>query len=200
MIIADTAAALRRLAPFLIAVLMVTVSGCAFAALSAAGPALGAGEYATAQTGDKLNDRDVAGPSDEQADRCNSLVQSPPGVEEFRMDKDGTIESRQWRLIKSAYGTRWAMVREKSAPEDGWQPKPGLSKLRFSPALTEQLKRGGEPLFLAYAPADTQVLAEGEELTVEAEVFGPSDGNFEWRGRRYSYVLVPELPCFKELR
>ncbi|HUY27082.1 MAG TPA: hypothetical protein VMV27_06640 [Candidatus Binataceae bacterium] len=173
--------------------------GCA-AALSSLGPAaLGAGEYAGMRAGDKATDRHTAGPHDEQAERCDTLVESAPGVEEFREHKDGAIDSRQWRLVDSGEGMRWAIVPEKMAPASGWQPKPGIAKLRFSPALAGQLEAGGDPQFLAYAPDDTQTIADSNQMTAMTEVFGPAIGTFQWHGRSYGYVLVKILPCFKPL-
>ncbi|HVA80614.1 MAG TPA: hypothetical protein VNF29_06795 [Candidatus Binataceae bacterium] len=173
--------------------------GCA-AALTSVGPAaLGATEYVGMRAGDKATDRHTAGPHDEQPERCDTLVESTPGVEEFRKNKDGTIESRQWRLVDSGAGMRWAIVPEKMAPAAGWQPKPGIAKLRFSPALADQLDAGGDPQFLAYAPGDTQTIADSNQMTAMTEVFDPAIGTFQWRGRTYGYVLVKILPCFKPL-
>ena len=190
----------RRAIPGLaIGILCGVLAGCA-AAITSLGPAaLGVGEYAGVQATNKATDRHTAGPRGEQGERCDTLVQTPPGVEEVREDKDGTIETRQWRLINTSDGMKWAIVREKMAPADGWMPKPGIAKLKFSPALADQLEPGGDPRYLAYAPDDTRTIADSDQMTTLTEVFGPSIGSFQWRGRSYGYVIVKMLPCFKPL-
>ena len=194
---------LRAYAPALalavLCALLSMMSGCAAAITSLAPAALGVGEYAGIKAADKSGDRHTVGPRDEQGERCETLVQTPPGVEEIRKNKDDSIDSRQWRLIASTGGTKWAIVRAKMAPPDGWQPKPGIANLKFSPSLPEQLEAGGDSQFLAYAPDDTKTIADSDQETTLTEVFGPTIGSFQWRGRSYGYVLVKTLPCFKPL-
>lgn len=173
--------------------------GCLAGITSLAPAALSVGEYAGIKVASKSGDRNTAGPHDEQGERCETLVQTPPGVEEVRKNKEDTIESRQWRLIDSGGAMKWAIVGAKMAPPDGWQPKPGIAKLKFSPALSDQLEAGGDPKFLAYAPDDTRTIADSDQETTLTEVFGPTVGSFQWRGRSYGYVLVKTLPCFKPL-
>ncbi len=174
------------------------LAGCALGLTTVAPAALSLGEYAGIQVA-KGPDRNTAGPEDEQGERCDTLVQTPPGVEEVRKNADGDIEARQWRLINSDDGMKWAIVQQKMAPADGWQPKPGIAKLQFSPELKSQLKRGGDPKYLAYAPEDTETIADSDQETTVTEVFGPPIGKFQWHGRTYGYVLVKKLPCFKPL-
>ncbi|MFZ1888459.1 MAG: hypothetical protein WAU33_10535 [Candidatus Binataceae bacterium] len=174
------------------------LAGCALGLTTVAPAAMSLGEYAGIQAA-KGPDRNTAGPSDEQDERCDTLVQTPPGVEEVRKNADDEIESRQWRLIDSGDGMKWAIVQKKMAPADGWQPKPGIAKLQFSPELASQLKRGGDPKYLAYAPEDTETIADSDQETTVTEVFGPATGKFQWHGRTYGYVLVKNLPCFKPL-
>ncbi|HUY28405.1 MAG TPA: hypothetical protein VMV27_13405 [Candidatus Binataceae bacterium] len=175
-----------------------TLSGCALGLSTIAPAAMSFGEYAGIEAA-KGPDRNTAGPEDEQSERCDTLVQTPPGVEEVRKNADDEIESRQWRLIDSGDGMKWAIVQPKMAPPGGWQPKPGIAKLQFSPELASQLKRGGDPRYLAYAPEDTETIADSDQETTVTEVFGPATGKFLWHGRTYGYVLVKKLPCFKSL-
>ncbi|MHB8382944.1 MAG: hypothetical protein ACYDC3_11490 [Candidatus Binataceae bacterium] len=175
------------------------LAGCALGLSTVAPAALSIGEYAGMQIS-KGPDRNTAGPEDEQSERCDTLVQTPPGVEEVRKNNDDAIESRQWRLIDSGDGMKWSIAPEKTAPADGWQPKPGIAKLKFSPALAPQLNRGGDPKFLAYAPEDTETIADSDQETTETEVFGPAIGRFQWHGRTYGYVLVDKLPCYKQVK
>lgn len=178
---------------------LCALAGCAAAVTSIGPAAMGAGEFAGVKAADNATDSGMPGPRSEQSDRCNTLLQTPPGVEEVRKDKDGTVETRQWRLVDSGNGTKWAIAPEKAAPPDGWMPKPGIGKLKFSPPLADQLEPGGDPRFLAYAPSDTRTMADSDQMTTLTEVFGPAIGTFQWRGRRYGYAIVRELPCFKPL-
>lgn len=192
---------LRGFAPALVLIaLCVALTGCAAGLVATAGQSvLSLGEAVGMQAGEHAADRHAAGPIDEQDERCDTLTQSPPGVEEFRKDKDDTVQSRQWRLISTAKGMKWAIVRQKMTPPDGWEPKPGIAKLNFSPPLANQLSAGGDPKYLAYAPADTETIADSDQMTTVTEVFGPSVGTFQWHGRSYGYVLVDRLPCYKPL-
>lgn len=188
----------RALALALSCAALVALAGCALGLTTVAPAALSLGEYAGIQVA-KGPDRNTAGPEDEQGERCDTLVQTPPGVEEIRKNADDEIEARQWRLVDSDDGMKWAIVQQKMAPSGGWQPKPGISKLQFSPELKSQLKRGGDPKYLAYAPEDTETIADSDQETTVTEVFGPPIGKFQWHGRTYGYVLVKKLPCFKQL-
>lgn len=114
----------------------------------------------------------------------------------MRKTLDGVIESRQWKVAQSAGAPTWMLVREKSAPQDSWQPKPGITKLNFKPPLYEMLEPN-KPQFLAYAPADVQTPYDSEQFDTMTSAFGPGVGAFEWRGRPYAFVVVKDLPCFK---
>lgn len=135
-------------------------------------------------------------PRDEQQDRCDQLLRVPPGVEEVRKTKVGVIESRQWKVAASAGNPAWMMAREKSAPQDSWLPKPGITKLNFNPPLYEMLEPD-KPQFMAYAPASVETPMDSEQFDSMTAAFGTGVGTFQWRGRPYTFVLVKELPCFK---
>ncbi len=140
---------------------------------------------------------DVSNPGEESPQDCDQLVSATPGVEELRINR-GTVESRQWTLIGNGSAHRWVFVRAPDASADGWAPKPGLDKLDFQPPLEPALTPGSSH-FLAYAPIHSENLAESDRSAVTREVFGPAQGEFTWRGRKYSYRLTPGLPCFPQL-
>ena len=79
---------------------------------------------------------------------------------------------------------------------DGWQPKPGITKLLFNPPLYQMLKPD-KPQYLAYAPADVLNVYDSEQFDSMTGAFGAGVGTFKWHDRSYTYVLVKELPCFK---
>jgi hypothetical protein len=139
--------------------------------------------------------RDASGPPQEH---CDELVTASPGVEEVRSNH-GTVESRQWTLIANGSARRWVFVRVNDGSPDGWAPKPGIDKLNFQPPLEPALAASPD-LFLAYAPVDGQTPADSRQSATTREVFGPAQGGFTWHGRKYSYTLSSELPCFPRLQ
>lgn len=143
--------------------------------------------------------RSAIGPKEELQEHCDQLARATPGLEELRMKKDGTIESRQWTLIAHDSAPRWAVVRAKNQPRDGWAPKPGLAKLDFKPPLKQALANGVSQ-FLAYAPIDVENYEDGQTAGTLNEVFGGAQGKFQWRGRTYGYALTRELPCYPLLQ
>ena len=138
-------------------------------------------------------------PKDQLQEHCNQLATATPGVEEFRTNQ-GAIESRQWTLVGSnGSAPRWAFVRAKDGPPDGWAPKPGIAKLDFRPPLAPALTAGSSH-FLVYAALKPDSFEEAEKMVSMREVFGEVRGDFTWRGRKYGYALTPALPCFPLLR
>jgi len=133
---------------------------------------------------------------EDNADQCDQLLRVPPGVEEVLKTKDGVIESRQWKIGGDSGSPAWVLVHTTGASNDAWQPKPGITKLFFNPPLYQMLKPD-HPEFLAYAPADVVNVSDSEQFDSMTGAFGPGVGTFKWHDRRYSYVLVKELPCFK---
>ncbi len=127
---------------------------------------------------------------------CDQLAATTPGVEELRTNH-GFIESRQWTLIANGSAPRWAFVRAEGGPPDGWAPKPGIAKLDFQPPLEPALTPGSSH-FLAYAPVESNTPEDSQKLATVREVFGAAQGGFTWRGRKYSYTLTSELPCFPQ--
>jgi hypothetical protein len=139
------------------------------------------------------------GPKEELQVHCEQLAHATPGLEELRMKKDGMIESRQWTLIAHDSAPRWALVRAKNQPRDGWAPKPGIAKLDFKPPLEPALATGFSQ-FLAYAPVDVENYEDAQTATTLNEVFGGAQGKFQWRGRTYGYALTRKLPCYPLLQ
>ena len=89
-------------------------------------------------------------------------------------------------------------MRTPDASAEGWAPKPGLDKLNFQPPLESSLTAGSSH-FLAYAPAQSGDVAESQKSATIRDLFGAAQGEFTWRGRKYSYTVTPELPCFPQL-
>jgi len=176
-------------------------SGCAAGALgivTTAVPMVAAGSAQVIGSQVAMKDSAASGASskDDNADKCEQLQRVPPGVEEVRKTKDGVIESREFKIGGSADGAAWVLIRADGAPDDAWQPKPGITKLMFNPPLYQMLKPD-EPEYLAYAPADVQNVSDSEQFDSMVDGFGSGVGTFKWRNRTYSYALVKELPCFK---
>ncbi|HUN59404.1 MAG TPA: hypothetical protein VMU41_14935, partial [Candidatus Binataceae bacterium] len=67
--------------------------------------------------------------------------------------------------------------------------------LDFSPPLPNSFEVG-QPVFMPYAPAESQNSVEEDRLRSLTTNFGTPIGNFNWNGRIYDYVLVDHLPCF----
>jgi hypothetical protein len=173
------------------------LAGGAVGAISTVAPMVAAGSAQVIGSQAAMREGNGTGASKEDnADKCDQLLRVPPGVEEVRKTKDGVIESRQFKVTQSAGGPTWKVVHADGASEDAWQPKPGISKLFFNPPLYEMLKPN-EPQYLAYAPASVVNVSDSEQFDSMTGAFGAGVGTFTWRDRKYSFVLVKELPCFK---
>jgi hypothetical protein len=136
-------------------------------------------------------------PDQASQEHCDQLAAAAPGVEEIRINQR-IVESRQWTLIGDGSAHRWVFVRSPDASADGWAPKPGLDKLNFQPPLEPALTPGSSH-FLAYAPAQSGDVADSQKSATIRDLFGAAQGEFTWRGRKYSYTLTLELPCFPQL-
>src|SRR5271167_4612943 len=124
---------------------------------------------------------------EENPEECEQLVRVPIGVEEVRKNKDGLIESRQWKIAETSGDPIWIVVRTQTenTPADAWQPKPGVTKLLFSPPLYSMLKPD-EPQYLAYAPADVVNVSDSEQFDSMTGAFGSGVGTFKWHERSYT--------------
>lgn len=149
--------------------------------------------YAAQQTAIR---NEASQPKDEP--RCDQLATATPGVEELRINR-GSVESRQWMLTSNGVSPRWTFVRGQDGSPDGWAPKPGLDKLNFQPPVEPALTAGSRH-FLAYAPVERDNLEDSQKSSTVQQVFGAAQGDFTWRGRKYSYTLTPQLPCFPQLQ
>ncbi|MDO8433082.1 MAG: hypothetical protein Q7S58_11800 [Candidatus Binatus sp.] len=187
-----------------LAVIAIAVSaacaGCAGLSLMSLAPtvAVGAAQMVGAQVAMKQSKGGIIGTADE-AERCDELLRTAPGVEEVRKTPDGLIESRQWKIVEHEGNPTWMLVRTGDSSGDAWRPKPGIAKLNFKPPLYQMLP-AKEPQILAYAPADVTNPSDSEQLNSMTAAFGAGMGTFEWRERTYSYVVVKELPCFKPVK
>jgi hypothetical protein len=189
----------RTILSLVVATLTLASAGCSYfgaKSISANPPTQQQLEtYAEQQTALRNN---ASNPGEDTQQNCDQLAAAAPGVEELRINQ-GAVESRQWTLIGNGSEHRWVFVRAPDASAGGWAPKPGLDKLDFQPPVGPALASGSSH-FLAYAPVQSQSLAESEQSAAVREVFGAPQGEFTWRGRKYSYALTPELPCFPQLQ
>jgi hypothetical protein len=183
---------------FAIAASAGCLAGC-FHARSKSTPAGTPQAAAIGSSAQPVGGEGAIGPKEELQEHCDQLAHATPGLEELRMKKDGTIESREWTLIARDSAPRWALVRAQNQPRDGWAPRPGIAKLNFKPPLEPALAKGFSQ-FLAYAPIDTENYEDGQTATTLNEVFGGAQGKFQWRGRTYGYALTRELPCYPLLQ
>lgn len=175
------------------------LSACAALGLASIGTQAAQGVVAVAgysaiQVGQSKADKHTPGPLDDQEERCEALVGTPPGVEEVRKTKQDVIEARQWKLVDPAK-PHWVIVRTRTGPEDAWEPKPRITKLEFTPPLAEQLDYK-KSQFIAYAPNNLDDIEDSRSMTSVTEAFGDPFGTFQWHGKTYGYTIVPQLPCF----
>jgi hypothetical protein len=187
----------------IVIVLAAVCSGClaggAVGAVTTIAPMVAAGSAQVIGSGVAMKEGGNTGTSaEENPDKCDQLLRVPPGVEEVRKDKDGVIESRQWKIAETSGNPIWIVVRNQSedSAKNAWQPKPGITTLVFNPPLNEVLEPD-KPEYLAYAPADVVNVSDSEQFDSMTTAFGAGIGTFKWRERSYTYVLVKELPCFK---
>ena len=193
----------RRIASVAIIIVLAAVcSGCALGAVgmvTTVAPAVAAGsaQLIGAQVAMK-QDSGTGASKEENADKCDQLLRSPIGVEELRKDKDGQIESRQWKIAETSGDPIWIVVRSQSenTSKDAWKPKPGIANLLFTPPIWEMLEPE-KPAYLAYAPTEVVNVSDSEQFDSMTGAFGTGVGTFKWRDRSYTFVLVKELPCFK---
>jgi len=193
----------RRIAAFAIAIMLAAASsGCvaggAIGAVTTVAPMVAAGSAQLMGARADMKEGNGAGASRDDSDKCDQLLRAPIGVEEVRKDKDGQIESRQWKIAQTSGDPTWIVVRSQSenTSADAWRPKPGIGNLLFTPPLWEMLEPD-KPEYLAYAPTEITNVSDSEQFDSMTEAFGSGVGTFKWRDRSYTFVLVKELPCYK---
>lgn len=177
-------------------------AGCAAGAMgivTSVVPMVASGGAQVINAGVAMHEGNPNEAKEDDVDKCDQLLRVQPGVEEVRKDKDGVIESRQWKIGGGSGAPTWILVHQNHAPEDGWQPKPGVYNLMFNPPLNEMLEPN-KPQFLAYAPADVVKPNDSEQFDSMTSAFGSGVGSFKWRERTYSYTMVKQLPCFKSAK
>jgi len=182
-----------------LAALPLAMSACAAAALPAIGAQAAQGVVAVAgysaiQVGQSKADRHTPGGLDDQEERCDALVGATPGVAEVRKTKEDVIEAREWKLVDPGK-PHWVIVRTKTGSENGWESKPRITKLQFTPPLAEQLDYK-KSQFVAYAPNNLDNIDDSRTMTSVTEAFGDPFGTFQFHGKTYGYTMVGQLPCF----
>jgi hypothetical protein len=194
--------AFRIASTAIIMMLAAVCSGCALGAIgmvTTIAPAVAAGSAQVIGSQVAMKEGGGTGATEEDnADKCDQLLRAQIGVEEVRKGKDGLIESRQWKIAETSGDPIWIVSRTPTENTDdaAWQPKPGISKLLFTPPLFQMLKPD-EPQYLAYAPTEIVNVSDSEQFDSMVRAFGAGVGTFIWRDRSYTFVLVKQLPCFK---
>jgi hypothetical protein len=169
--------------------------GCLGGAAALAPVAIGTSGTVVSATSTAMSGSGEGPDKDEKAERCGQLLHAPPNVEEVRRQPDGSIESREIRLVVSQDNSQWVVYRNKDSSPQGWVPRRGLDRLHFDPPLGAILPPNGAR-YVAYAADVPEKAEDSEQMISVAEDFGPPSGTFQWRSRTYNYTLVKELPCF----
>jgi hypothetical protein len=144
---------------------------------------------------DEANDFGVSDASQTKQERklheqqCNELLLTAPPIIQLRGEVNGSTSWRQLHLGGSPDKPAWDVTL------GGWHQLANLEQLDFSPPLPNTFEVG-QPMFMPYAPAESQTSVEEDRLRSLTTNFGTPVGNFDWNGRIYDYVLVDRLPCF----
>jgi hypothetical protein len=147
------------------------------------------------KSADEANDFGVSNGTQTKKERklheqqCNELLLTAPPVIQLRGDTYGSTSWRQLHLGGSPDKPSWDVTL------GGWHQLANLEQLDFSPPLPNTFEVG-QPMFMPYAPAESQNSVEEDRLRSLTTNFGTPVGNFDWNGRLYDYVLVDRLPCF----
>lgn len=185
-------------AAILLSFVLASLHGCAGAAAGAAATsaiplAMTSTEMAAVT---HAQNTESAGEKEEDALKCNQLVNHPPGVEEVRRTPDLSLESREIRIEPTGgVGGMWVVYRSRGSSPQGWHRQKALDKLHFNPPL-EYLLTDKKPQYLIYAPAVADSIHDSEIMMSLADNFPDRVGSFEWNGKRYDYTLSKKLPCF----
>jgi hypothetical protein len=121
--------------------------------------------------------------SDDRAARCDQLSNSPPYVAQIAAGR-----LWPWTLQEVGEDARWAPA--------SLAPSASLSDLHFTPPLAHFDPSSKKKQFLAYAPMNSQTIADSEQLTSLVGSFETAAGTFSLESRVYRYALVNKLPCF----
>src|SRR5260370_19187644 len=121
----------------IVVVLAAMCSGCiaggAIGAVTTVAPMVAAGSAQLIGAQASMKEGSGTGASKDDSDKCDQLLRVPIGVEEVRKNKDGQIESRQWKIAETSGDPIWIVGRTptENTPKDAWQPKPSIAKLLF---------------------------------------------------------------------
>jgi hypothetical protein len=168
------------------------LGGCMAAALAPLGlQALGT---LGVSAGDAIAGRNYETDDDPRGAGCEQLSRAVPYIAEVRTEPDGSATFRQWaaRLVKGE--PRWTVIRTAASEGDAWQKEAGIGWLNFTPALQSAVE-STKSRYVITAPADPASQLEAEQLLSLTLVFGPRDGTYDWRGKRYEYAVAKKLPC-----
>lgn len=183
-----------------IAMWTTSIAGCGAAgigaAASAAGPmAMTATEGTAIMKAKNEDTENEKGPTDDDVLKCEQLVHHPPGVEEIRRAEDLAIETREMRLEPAGQSYRWVVYRSRGSTPEGWRRQNKLDNLHFNPPLYYLLP-DKKSRYLAYSISVPESPQDSEVMMTVADDFGAKTGNFEWRGKQYTYSVSKNLPCF----
>jgi hypothetical protein len=124
---------------------------------------------------------------------AQSTTFEAPGVIELRTATTGAPEYRELRVDVAVNEPRWTPVVDRDTAADGWRPAENFMQMNFTPPLPTAFSES-KIVYLAYAPADTGVPADHEQLAKFNQSFGTPVGTFDWNGRTYQYSLPKVLP------
>lgn len=127
----------------------------------------------------------------DREEKCDNLLEQPPGVIEIGSNTTGVAQYRDLRLGGSPDQPRWEPYLDKDAGPAGWRPATNISNMKFSPPLSTT-----DPAYLAYSAAEPQTASEEDGLNSLNSNFGIGAGTFNWKGRPYEYAVVRKLPCY----
>jgi hypothetical protein len=183
----------------------MTLNGCAAGALGMGieglqlaangGAVIAASMKKDDKSADEANDFGVSDETQTKQERklheqqCNELLLTAPPIIQLRGEANGSTSWRQLHLGGSADKPEWDVTL------GGWHQLANLEQLDFSPPLPNTFEVG-QPMFMPYAPAESQNSVEEDRLRSLTTNFGTPVGNFDWNGRIYDYLLVDRLPCF----
>lgn len=177
---------------FLMTACAAMLGGCMAAALAPLGMqalgTLGAGAGNAISGGSSEMDDDPRGAE------CEQLSRAVPYIAEVRTAPDGSATFRQWAagMVKGA--PRWTVVGTAASEGDAWQKEAAIGWLNFTPAVQTAVE-STKSRYVISAPADPVSQLEAEQLLTLTLLFGPRDGTYDWKGRRYEYAVAKKLPC-----
>jgi hypothetical protein len=177
---------------FLVIACGAVFGGCMAAAFAPLG--LQAAAALGISAGDAITGKDYGMEEDPNGAGCEQLLHAVPYIAEVRTEPDGSASFRQWEagLVKGEQ--RWTLMRTAASDGDAWQKEAGIGWLNFTPGLQTAVQ-STKSRYLISAPADPANQFEADQLLSLTLVFGPREGIYDWRGKRYEYAVAKKLPC-----